>query len=102
MRRLNAIALLSLGTLWAGLLVVGGGLMVARSGAFWPGVQPATVCAGLTGVAAGEFVFAVIVADRLFPQASRRVTATVETTAGGLLVVGLAVTIALLLVVTPE
>ncbi len=45
--------------------------------------------AGLAGLAAGQFVFMVLVADRWFPRASRRFVRVAEAITFGVFVVGL-------------
>lgn len=45
--------------------------------------------AGVAGLAAGQFVFMVLVADRWFPRASRRFVRVAEAITFGVFVVGL-------------
>lgn len=71
-----------LGALWAGLLVVGGALLAASSDRWWPGLALVAWLLGATVIAAGEYVFVVMVGDRLFPGASRSVVAAIELTLG--------------------
>lgn len=61
----------------------------------WPGRFPAfggaCLVAGLTLVAMAEFVFASLVADRLFPSASRGLSGFVQMVTGAVFVCGAAV-----------
>lgn len=90
MGRWHVVALLILGTLWAGLLVVGGSLLPSILSRAWPAAGAAALLLGLTVIAAGEYVFLTVVADRVFPRASRRAVSGAELTLGGAMV-GLAV-----------
>ncbi|MEC9374667.1 MAG: hypothetical protein VYC34_12520 [Planctomycetota bacterium] len=92
-RILNMTALVALGSLWAGILVVIGAMLVAGAmpgGLAAPQLRGVASILGLTFLAAGEFVFLVLVADRLFPKASPRLTRVVEAAVGGLLLFGVA------------
>jgi hypothetical protein len=51
--------------------------------------------AGLAGLAAGQFVFMVLVADRWFPRASRRFVRVAEAITFGVFAVGLLAALAL-------
>lgn len=85
LRNLNTLALLTTATAWATLLVVGGGLLVTNSGAIGI-LNPRTAAlVGLAALAAGIFIFEVIVADRLFPKAVGRLPLTVEVASGVLM-----------------
>ena len=65
-------------TVW-GASLLAGGLWVAVHGRRWLDVPPRLLlAAGLAASAGGLFVFMVLVADRWFPRASRRVIAVVE------------------------
>ncbi len=70
------------GTAWAGLMVVGGLWAMTEWTARFPTLTRPLVLGGLMFVGMGEFVFAVIVADRLIPGVSQRVSGAVELTAG--------------------
>jgi len=90
LHRLNLLLMLALGGVWAGALVVLGALLASgdlSAGSAWPSLRPLATALGVCFMAAGLFVFAVIVADRLFPGAARGVTTLVET-ALGLVMVG--------------
>lgn len=76
--RANLAALLTMGTLWAGLLVVSGSLIALAAASVLPGARGPANLFGLTIVAAGEYVFLVVVASRVFPQASARLLAGTE------------------------
>lgn len=79
-RRLIAAAVVLLGSLWAAALVISGALMA--SGTAFSAFRDYTTLLGLTFIGAGQFVFLVIVADRMFPRADRRLVAVVESITG--------------------
>ena len=89
MRSVNLMMLLSVGWAWGVLLVVGG--------AWPPASRPAVVVGGVTSVLAGQFVFLVMVADRLFPGVRRDVKMITELALAALLVAGAAATVTILL-----
>lgn len=89
MRTVNLSALLVFGTLWAGLLVVGGALLAAVPRDM---IYASLLTGGATAVIAGQFVFQVVVADRLFPQVDRRVADVTEAAMAGLIVLGVGLT----------
>ena len=60
-----------LGSVWAGAMVVTGLWTMLADPAPWPVVAPVRWLVGPTLAAGGLFVFMVLVADRLFPRASR-------------------------------
>ncbi len=84
--RTNLAVLFALGTLWAALLVVGGLLLPSILRRAWPAAGPSAALLGLTVVAAGQYVFLTVVADRLFPRASRRLVAGMEVALGAVMV----------------
>lgn len=86
MHRTNLAVLLALGTLWAALLVVGGSLLPSILRRAWPASGLSALLLGLTVVVAGQYVFLTVVADRLFPRASRRLVAGAELALGALMV----------------
>ncbi|MBL0920526.1 MAG: hypothetical protein IBJ10_00165 [Phycisphaerales bacterium] len=88
---------MALGTLWAAVLVVGGAMVSTLGGSRWPGLGSASVLAGLTAVAAGEFVFLAVVGNRLFPASRRTLLGVGELMLGGALVLGAIGTVAALL-----
>ena len=94
MRAVNLTALIVFGALWAGLLVVGGAILAvsARDTA-----TAALLTGGASAIAAGGFVFQVVVCDRLFPSVDRRLADVSETSFG--LVLALAVTLTALLLI---
>lgn len=94
--RLNLLALVLAGSLWAMVLVIGGAWVASSPPDAWGGVGPAVRLAGLSAIAAGQFVFLVAVADRLCPGANRTVVASVELIAGAAFALGLLGTIAAL------
>lgn len=94
--RLNLFVLIAAGSLWAMVLVIGGAVVASSPPQAWGGVGPAVRMAGLSAIAAGQFVFLVAVADRLCPGANRAVVASVELIAGATFALGLLGTIAAL------
>jgi hypothetical protein len=58
-------------TLWAGSLVVLGLWLVFSVAPMWSMFAVPAVLGGLTAVVMGQFVFASLIADRLFPGAAR-------------------------------
>ncbi|MGQ0629399.1 MAG: hypothetical protein ACT4PL_15035 [Phycisphaerales bacterium] len=66
---------ISLATLGAGLLVVVGVIALRTSA---PAVEGLLTVVGWTAIAAGQVVFAGLVADRLFPHADARLTGGIE------------------------
>lgn len=97
MRSVNLMMLLSVGWAWGVLLVVGGAWLATRSAEFPPASRPAVVVGGVTSVLAGQFVFLVMVADRLFPGVRRDVKMITELALAALLVAGAAATVTILL-----
>lgn len=69
-RRAILLSTLVLGALWAACLVLTGLYAMGLSGG-WGAGRSATWWAGLAAVAAGNFVFMEVVADRLTPAAPR-------------------------------
>jgi len=89
LRRTVTTTLIVTAWAWATLLVVGGATLAAAPAGSTPWSPASVALAGLAGIAAGVFVFEVRVADRLFPRAPRRWTATVQVVSG-LFMVGFA------------
>ncbi len=83
------MAVLGLGTLWAGTLVVSGAAMASGRSPVASSMGTLGVLAGVTFVAAGQFVFMVVVADRLFPRVERRVRASGEAFVAAALLLGI-------------
>ncbi len=96
-RRLNFLALLALGSTWAGALTIIGALLLTRDLINWPGLDSLGRTIGVTFIAAGQFVFLVVVADRMFPRANPRVTMTCEAGLGLALLLGVGVCSVLLI-----
>ena len=76
-RRFSLTILSLLASLWAGVLVVFGCLLFAQGMPDWlttsTGIQPtAWRLLGASIILGGQFVFMFMVADRIFPRASRR------------------------------
>lgn len=86
LHRLNMLLLLASAWAWATLLLVGGAILATSRISFGPWSRTNMALVGLAGLAAGMFVFGVIVADRLFPRADRRLTFTFEITTGVMMV----------------
>jgi len=68
------------GVVWSlGLVTAGASLMSYRPGPDLPILPPvALILAGLSAVVAGQFIFMVIVADRVFPGANAKLVAACE------------------------
>jgi hypothetical protein len=77
-RTASLVIRITAATLWASVLSVTGLWAMLSASREWPMFGPAWIVAGVAGVAAGLFVFMVLVADRLVPSASRRLVVTVE------------------------
>ncbi|MEQ9096512.1 MAG: hypothetical protein RIE32_09640 [Phycisphaerales bacterium] len=77
-RRLSTAALALVATAWAGVLVVAGLWLVFSAGPRWPMFSVPAALGGWTAVAMGTFVFMFLVADRVFPKASRTLGWIVE------------------------
>lgn len=82
---------------WATLLTVGGAILATSPGGFGPWEPRVMTLWGLAGVAAGVFVFEVMVADRLFPRARGRWVVGLEVSAGGLMLLFAAAGVAALI-----
>lgn len=90
MTRPMSLTLLTLAaTVWAAVMVVGGLWLLAEGPARWPLVPTAAPrLGGVILVAAGQFLFMYLVADRWFPRASRVMTWPLELAATLVLVGG--------------
>jgi hypothetical protein len=64
--------LVLIATAWGACMVVPGLWLLVNGPARWPGLAGPCRAGGAAGVAAGSFVFLVLVADRLFPAVGRR------------------------------
>lgn len=71
-RRVSIILLSASATPWALLLTVAGLWLATIGASQWPSMATACRLGGLASLAAGQFVFACLVADRVFPAADRR------------------------------
>lgn len=96
-----SLAAMAVAVVWGGVLVVSGLSLLASTGEgsmSWlaPLVtgRPAAVVAGFTAVAMGQFVFMVLVADRLFPRFANRFGWRIEVVTAAVMVAGLAATAA--------
>ncbi len=79
------------------VLVIGGAVVAAAPPETWGWASQITQLGGFAAIAGGQFVFLVVVADRLCPGANRTVVASVEGIAGGLFalcLLGILVTLA--------
>jgi hypothetical protein len=83
---------LAVGTLWAGVLTVAGMWSLAAAGEQAAAVRPMMLTAGVGSIGAGQFVFMVVVGDRLFPRAARPVVSVLETTSFLAFAIGAAMT----------
>jgi len=88
-KRMNTVAVMGLGALWAGTLVVSGATLAGGGSPIATSLGTLGVLAGVTFVAAGQFVFMVVVADRMFPRVERRVRASGEAFVAAALLLGL-------------
>lgn len=90
---LAAVSLIA--TVWAGVMVLLGLAVLHAGRGLLPVPDAMFSFLGLGAVSGGQFVFMVLVADRLFPRAHRRMTALAEGVAFVLFGVGVAASIAL-------
>lgn len=68
-----SLALLALAaTTWAGVLVVCGLWLLLNAPNRWPGVADQCRVGGISCLACGQFIFLVLVADRVYPRLARR------------------------------
>lgn len=75
---------------WAGAMQVLGLAAVFSAPSRWPIFAPYLLLAGTVLIAGGHYVFLVLVADRVFPSASPRVTLPIELSALAVFLLGLA------------
>lgn len=81
------ISLLGIGTLWAITLVLMGVKLAVSP---WPEVpRESALWFGIASIAAGEFLFMYIVADRVFPRRRKVLSDLLEQTTAGVFVLGL-------------
>lgn len=90
MSREMSLTLLTLAaTVWAGVMVVAGLWLLADGPGRWPLLPPvAPRLGGVILLAAGQFLFMSLVADRWFPRADRRVVWPLEVAATLILALG--------------
>ncbi|MBM4108560.1 MAG: hypothetical protein FJ255_07070 [Phycisphaerae bacterium] len=81
---------------WAGAMQVLGLAAVFTAPSRWPIFAPHLLLAGTVLVAGGHYVFLVLVADRVFPLASPRVTLPVEVAALAVFLIGMALLLGLM------
>jgi hypothetical protein len=85
---LTPLVLLS-GALWGGLLFFVGMEFLGSQGAAWIGHgRLGGALVGVTAIAGGQFVFAIIVADRLFPSAAKRIAISAKLALGAVFGLG--------------
>lgn len=77
-RRISLAVRLVAAAAWAWLMVVCGWWAVLSGPREWPILRGVNLPAGLAMAAGGQLVFMVLVADRLFPSASRRLLLGLE------------------------
>lgn len=77
-RSVSLAVRITVATAWAAALTITGLWAMLSASREWPMFGPVWIVAGVAAVAAGLFVFMVLVADRLVPSASRRLVATAE------------------------
>jgi len=95
--RLRGVCVPLLALPWAGSLVVGGLWLLLVLAPRFDSVRTVAATAGITALAAGHLVFFVLVADRLFPDAGRRLGRRVELAASLSVVAGVAAVSGILL-----
>ncbi|MBL8763037.1 MAG: hypothetical protein JNM07_02060 [Phycisphaerae bacterium] len=74
-------AVMALASAWALLAVTGGIWVVVEWPGRWPVFRTASLLGGVTFLAMGQFLFSALVADRLFPGASQRLTGSFQVAA---------------------
>lgn len=74
---------------WSGAMQVLGLAAVFTGPSRWPIFAPYLLLGGTALIAGGQYVFLVLVADRVFPAASPRVTLPIELASLGVFVGGL-------------
>lgn len=89
-RRLSLAVLAIAATAWSGLLALSGLWLLLGAGdralvGQWP-----RIVGGITAIGAGLLVFMCLVADRIFPRASRLVVSTMEVAASVVVFLGVA------------
>ncbi|MBK9189009.1 MAG: hypothetical protein IPM33_08645 [Phycisphaerales bacterium] len=84
---LTAVSILAI--LWAGVMSLLGLIVLADGPGALPVPDALFSFLGLGAVSGGQFVFMVLVADRLFPAASRRMAVLAEGVALALFVLGI-------------
>lgn len=92
-RTASLVVRITAATLWASVLSVTGLWAMLSASHEWPMFGPVWMVAGAAAIAAGLFVFMVLVADRLVPSASRRLVVTAEMVVMVSFVLGLAATV---------
>jgi Kef-type K+ transport system membrane component KefB len=89
-RRFSLTLLILVATPWAALLTLAGlWLLLGTSDHATPGPWPRVV-GGITATSAGMLVFMCLVADRLFPRASRPMVASIEVATSLIVFMGIA------------
>ncbi|MCR9217252.1 MAG: hypothetical protein ACFHWZ_03255 [Phycisphaerales bacterium] len=81
------IGLMAMGTLWAITLILMGVKLAVSP---WPEIpRESALWFGIASIAAGEFLFMYIVADRVFPRRRRVLSDLMEQATAGIFVLGL-------------
>ena len=81
------IGLIGIGTLWAITLVLMGVKLAVSP---WPEIpRESALWFGIASIAAGEFLFMYIVADRVFPKRRKVLSDLMEQATAGIFVLGL-------------
>lgn len=81
------LGLIAIGTLWAITLILMGVKLAVSP---WPGIpREAALWFGIASIAAGEFLFMYIVADRVFPRRRKILSDLLEQATAGVFVLGL-------------
>ncbi len=87
-RRVSLTLVVLTATPWAVLMVVAGAWLVLEGAVRWPHARWPCYVGGAFWAASGHLTFSCLVADRLFPHVSRRVSWPVEIATGAAVFVG--------------
>ncbi len=90
--------LVPIATVWAGSLSLGGIWLMMVGPRRLPSLTLACWMGGLAAIAAGQFIFEALVADRLFPSASKKLSLTAEFSSFLAFVFGLGAMVVFLLI----
>ncbi|MEN0021349.1 MAG: hypothetical protein AAF747_10750 [Planctomycetota bacterium] len=77
-RHVSAAVLVSTALLWALVMTVGGAWCLTLGRARFAAFSDVLAASGVFWIVGGQLVFAILVADRVFPRAARRVVVPME------------------------